>query len=85
MSLNFLKHILNLIDKKRNRRFTIPYGRHSYGPQPDIIGTMPFVRQKARGSKVGNFCSIAPGLRYTFLGKHNYEHISTYPFYEFYE
>ncbi len=24
-------------------------------------------------------------MRYTFLGKHNYEHISTYPFYEFYE
>jgi virginiamycin A acetyltransferase len=64
---------------------TIPFGRHSYGPQPQLLGFMPWLSRKARGSKVGNFCSLSDGLIFSFLGKHNYEHVSTYPFYNFYE
>lgn len=63
---------------------TIPYGRHSYGPQPEILGVMPEVAVKAKGSRVGNFCSIAHAVRFSFMGKHNYNAVSTYPFYAFY-
>lgn len=66
-------------------KIIIPYGRHSYGPQPELLGFMPYLLAKARGSKVGNFCSISPGLRFSFLGKHRYDYASTYPFYVFYE
>jgi virginiamycin A acetyltransferase len=63
----------------------IPFGRHTYGPQPVLLGFMPWLAQKARGSKVGSFCSLSDGLTFSFLGKHNYKHVSTYPFYDFYD
>ncbi len=63
---------------------TIPFGRHSYGPQPELLGSMPWLTKKARGSKVGNFCSLSDGVKFSFLGKHNYKWVSTYPFYDFY-
>lgn len=68
----------------------IPYGRHSYGPQPVLVGVGGSLKEhqitlrKSAGSKVGNFCSISSGLRFTFLDKHNYHWVSTYPFYVFY-
>ena len=46
---------------------------------------MPWLLKKAKGSRIGNFCSISHGLRFSFLGKHNYEWVTTYPFYNFYE
>jgi acetyltransferase-like isoleucine patch superfamily enzyme len=64
---------------------TIPFGRHSYGPQPQLLGFMPWLARKARGSSVGNFCSLSDGVVFSFLGKHNYEWVSTYPFYDFFE
>jgi len=63
----------------------IPYGRHSYGPQPIVIGPHPYVERLSAGSRVGSFCSISPGLRFVFRGKHRYDWISTYPFYEFHD
>lgn len=63
---------------------TIPFGRHSYGPQPELLGSMPWLAKKARGSKVGNFCSLSDGIKFSFLGKHNYKWVTTYPFYDFY-
>lgn len=62
----------------------IPFGRHTYGPQPKLLGYMPWLARKARGSRVGSFCSLSDGLTFSFLGKHNYKNISTYPFYNFY-
>jgi len=63
----------------------IPFGRHSYGPQPELLGSMPWIAKKARGSRVGNFCSLSEGVKFSFLGKHNYKWVSTYPFYDFYD
>jgi len=54
----------------------IPRGRHSYGPEPEIIG----VPCLSIGSKIGNFCSIASGLKLIFLGTHMTNWVSTYPF-----
>jgi chloramphenicol O-acetyltransferase type B len=73
---------------KRNERtaITIPYGKHSYGPQPEIIDFNPEVTaRKVIGSRVGKFCSISQGLKFVFLGKHNYNWVSAYPFYAFYD
>ena len=65
--------------------FTIPFGRHSYGPQPELLGFMPWLAKKARGSRVGNFCALSSAVKFSFLGKHNYSWVSTYPFYDFYD
>ncbi len=70
--------------KKAEKKIYVPYGRHSYGPQPEMVGDARIILQKARGTKVGNFCSIAPGLKFTFLGRRHLEWVSTYPFYGFY-
>ena len=83
-----IKRLYDLFREEKNvplQKITIPYGRHTYGPQPEILGDMPWVQRKAVGSQVGNFCSIAPGLRFAFLGKHCYQWVSTYPFYAFYD
>lgn len=64
---------------------TIPFGRHSYGPQPELLGFMPWLAKKARGSRVGNFCALSSGVKFSFLGKHNYNWVSTYPFYDFFD
>jgi virginiamycin A acetyltransferase len=77
----------NLIEKDfaKKRKITISYGRHSYGPQPILLGYMPWVAIKAQGTKIGNFCSLGSNVKFSFLGKHNYRNISTYPFYDFYD
>lgn len=62
----------------------IPYGRYSYGPQPELLGFMPVLAKKAAGSRIGNFCSISSGVKFSFLDTHNYKWVSTYPFYDFY-
>jgi len=70
---------------RTEKEIYVPYGRHSYGPQPEMVGDLRIILQKARGTKVGNFCSIAPGLKFTFLGRRRLEWVSTYPFYGFYD
>lgn len=79
---NQLNHIGKITS---NPNIRIPFGRHSYGPQPELLGTMPWLLRKAQGSRIGNYCSISPGLRFSFFGKHNYNWITTYPFYDFYQ
>ena len=81
MPLNFIKR--TMVPQKPP--FTIPFGRHSYGPQPEILGFMPWLAQKAKGSRVGNFCALSDGLKFSFLGKHYYNWVSIYPFYDFYD
>jgi acetyltransferase-like isoleucine patch superfamily enzyme len=46
---------------------------------------MPYLAARAKGSRIGNFCSIAHDVRFAFLGKHNYNAVSTYPFYSFFD
>jgi acetyltransferase-like isoleucine patch superfamily enzyme len=87
-----LKDVLAHITRTNPKEdpIVIPYGKHSYGPRPQVIGVggpieKEITLRKSAGSKIGNFCSISPGLRFTFLDKHNYQWGSTYPFYVFYE
>lgn len=60
----------------------VPRGRHTYGPEPEMVGPVPLVNQLAQGSKIGSFCSIAPGLKFVFRGKHMVNWVTTYPFRE---
>jgi acetyltransferase-like isoleucine patch superfamily enzyme len=85
---NVLAHVT--VTNRTEPPIIIPYGRHSYGPQPQLVGVnvperREMISKKSAGSKIGNFCSIASGLRFTFLDKHNYDWASTYPFYVFYD
>jgi len=85
-----LNGILNRItplsqDKKSKPIIRIPYGKHSYGPHPEILGAMPFVLHFSKGSRIGKYCSIAHGLKFSFRGKHDYTLVTTYPFVAFYE
>jgi virginiamycin A acetyltransferase len=57
---------------------SVPRGKHTYGNDPAIIGHASI----SVGSKIGNFCSIAPGLQFIFRGKHMVNWVSTYPFRE---
>jgi virginiamycin A acetyltransferase len=82
---NLIKFVREITGRAERKKIVIPYGRHSYGPQPQIIGISPFVTRKVVGSRVGNFCSLSPGLKFVFLGKHDYRCVSTYPFYDFYK
>jgi len=84
--LSLRKSILDLFIKpKVVPKTVIPYGRHTYGPQPEIIGFLPTLTKIAEGTSIGNFCSISPGVKFTFFGKHDYNFVSTYPFHAFYE
>lgn len=62
----------------RNRdKVKVPYGRHTYGPMPEVIG----LRCLSKGTRIGSFCSIAFGCKFLFLGSHKYRWATTYPFY----
>jgi virginiamycin A acetyltransferase len=54
----------------------IPRGKHTYGPEPIIVG----VEENITGSSIGSFCSIAEGLVFMARGKHMDNWITTYPF-----
>jgi hypothetical protein len=60
----------------------VPRGRHTYGPEPEMVGPVPLVNQLAQGSKIGSFCSISPGLKFIFRGKHMVNWVTTYAFRE---
>jgi len=66
----------------RNNKITIPRGKHTYGPDPILLGPPPVVAKLSQGSRIGSFCSIAPGLRFLFRGKHMTHWVSAYPFYD---
>lgn len=59
-----------------NKKFMIPRGKHTYGPEPKIIG----VDEIAIGSKIGKFCSIAENLQFIMRGSHMIDWVTTYPF-----
>jgi acetyltransferase-like isoleucine patch superfamily enzyme len=54
----------------------IPRGKHTYGPNPLILGHQRLLE----GSEIGAFCSLGPDIKYTARGKHDMDWISTYPF-----
>jgi virginiamycin A acetyltransferase len=54
----------------------VPRGKHTYGPEPKIIG----VPEIAIGSKIGKFCSIAENLQFIMRGSHMMNWVTTYPF-----
>jgi acetyltransferase-like isoleucine patch superfamily enzyme len=54
----------------------IPRGKHTYGPEPKLMG----VPDIAVGSKIGKFCSIADNLQFIIRGAHMINWITTYPF-----
>lgn len=56
----------------------IPRGKHTYGPEPKIMG----VREIANGSKIGKYCSIADNLQFICKGQHMPNWVTTYPFNE---
>lgn len=66
--------------RRKNARIVIPRGRHTYGPQPEIVGPWTTAAQLVGGSRIGSFCSIAPGLKFIFRDKHPVNWVSTYPF-----
>jgi len=66
---------------RKKQSLIVPRGKHTYGPDPRIIGH-PSI---GVGSKIGNFCSIAGGLQFIFRGKHMVKWVSTYPFREKWE
>jgi acetyltransferase-like isoleucine patch superfamily enzyme len=59
-----------------NKKIMIPRGKHTYGPEPIIIG----VDDIAVGSKIGKFCSIAENLQFIMRGSHMIDWVTTYPF-----
>jgi acetyltransferase-like isoleucine patch superfamily enzyme len=54
----------------------IPKGKYTYGPEPIIEG----ITSIAEGSSIGNFCSIAEGLKFICKGAHMIDWVTTYPF-----
>ena len=74
-----------LFQDEANRLIRIPYGKHSYGPQPKIVGVMPNALYASKGSRIGKYCSIANGVKFSFYGKHDYNLVTTYAFVAFYD
>jgi acetyltransferase-like isoleucine patch superfamily enzyme len=63
-------------DTHQTNQNMIPRGKHTYGPEPKIIG----VPEIAIGSKIGKFCSIAENLQFIVRGSHMIDWVTTYPF-----
>ncbi|BBO81311.1 acetyltransferase [Desulfosarcina ovata subsp. sediminis] len=84
----FLKKIKALIKSKskkyivqyKNNKIIIPIGQYTYGPKPILVGPPIAVKNLSQGSSIGRFCSIAPGLKFIFRGKHMVNWVTTYPF-----
>ncbi|MHC5183037.1 MAG: CatB-related O-acetyltransferase [Planctomycetota bacterium] len=72
---------MRIFCKKKKDIIDIPRGKHTYGPDPELMGRPKVVNELAEGSSIGSFCSIARGLQFLFRGKHNVNWVSTYPFY----
>lgn len=54
----------------------IERGRHTYGPDPVIVGSALL----GAGSRFGSFCSLGENIEYIFRGAHMVDWVSTYPF-----
>lgn len=66
---NYTKPV-NLFDSK-----LVSVGKYSYGPLEIIAWGVP-----GEGLVIGNFVSLAYGVKFILSGEHRYEKISTYPF-----
>jgi len=62
-------------DQKKNKTMILR-GKHTYGPEPKIIG----VPEITIGSQIGKFCSIAENLQFIARGAHMIDWVTTYPF-----
>lgn len=71
------KHIIfNIIKfstKRKNGKITV--GKYTYGAIKALFGSSDDSRLV-----IGNFCSIAPDVKFIVSSEHNYKTISTYPF-----
>jgi len=54
----------------------IPRGKHTYGPEPKLMG----IPEISIGSSIGKFCSIADNLQFILKGTHMIDWVTTYPF-----
>ena len=63
---------------KQKQNNMVSRGKHTYGPEPQIMG----VKEIVRGSKIGNYCSIADNLQFIAKGTHMINWVTTYPFQE---
>lgn len=70
----------DLRTRRKNARIVIPRGRHTYGPEPEIVGPWKTAALRSQGSQIGRFCSLAPGLKFIFRETHPVHWVSTYPF-----
>lgn len=61
---------------KNHTNNVVPRGKHTYGPEPIVMG----VQEIARGSKIGRYCSIADNLQFIVKGTHMIDWVTTYPF-----
>ncbi len=77
------RYLIELENKKPGVK--IVFGKHSYGPQPKIAGYMPWLPYLMSGSRIGKYCSFGSNITFAFLGKHDYDLVTTYPFVEFYK
>lgn len=64
------------LKQKTTQNNMIPRGKHTYGPEPKLIG----VPEIAAGSSIGKFCSIAENLQFIVRGAHMIDWVTTYPF-----
>jgi hypothetical protein len=85
MSIPIIRKLINLIAKPQESKYTIPFGKHTYGDPPKIQGAMPWLPYLMRGSKIGKYCSFGSNIKFAFFGKHDYELVTTYPFVAFYD
>jgi len=85
LAFQFIRKLRNLLDQPQEPRYTVPFGKHSYGPQPVMQGAMPWLLYLMRGSRMGKYCSIGSDLKFAFFGRHDYNMVATYPFPAFYD
>ncbi len=85
MVADYIRHPVKKILGGQKSKVKIPYGRHTYGTHPRIIGSYPWVKRLSEGSRIGSFCSIASGVTFFFLGVHRYDWVTTYPFHAIYD
>lgn len=85
MALHFARKLQNILIHPKKSSFIIPFGTHSYGDQPIIEGSMPWLPYFMRGTRIGKYCSLGSKIKFVFYGKHNYDLVTTYPFVAFYD
>jgi len=74
------KHNFTVVGERFPKEISIvKVGRYSYGP----LNVHSFGNSNEK-LIIGDFCSIASGVKFLLGGEHSYKNISTYPFKEFF-